>query len=261
MRKTVGALVVVVSLLWALPVASLAAVDLPHKYGLELQLGGGYLNLADVNDYLPAQSFNGLKPAQKINIGAQFGFGLLYRQMMDFGWQIGYNHFISVVDSKFRISDGRIGAESWAEQTLSGGELYALATWYWPWKQKEIFFGIGPALYSASMDRSVDLVSSDGGSHITSASFADASGRSFGLLTAVGIELPLKQDLGLAIQLGGRLGKVSKLTYTDSSDREITVPLNSSSNASFPVDFSGVFVKINLRGYFQPASDWRNPSR
>jgi hypothetical protein len=269
MRKTVGALAAVVSLLWALPVASLATGNLPHQYGVELQLGGGYLSLADVNDFVPATTFSGITPENKINVGAQFGVGILYRQLTDFGWQIGYNRFVSVADSKFRITDYPRSPESWAEQTLSGSELYAMATWYLPYTgdrwwlrwMKEVSFGVGPALYSANMDRSIDIAQPDGGSHLTAGSFADASGRSFGFTAALGAEIRLKENTGLAISLGGRLAKVNKLTYKDTSDQEITVLLNSASNATMPVDFSGLFLKISLRGYFQPTSDWRNPQR
>jgi len=267
MRKLVGALAAVISLLTVMPSASQAWGGLTNKYGLELQLGGGYHSLSDLNSYVPAPSFAGLDPAQKINVGAQFGLGLLYRQQHDFGWQFGYNRFVSVMDSKFRVTDSRF-PESWAEQTVSGSEFYALATWYWEsfwqdkwyWPFKEVSLGVGPALYNATMDRSIDIAQ-DGGSHLTSGSFADASGRSLGFLGVLGVEIPLKETLGLSVQIGGRAAKVSKLIYKDSSDRDVTVIQNSASNAALPVDFSGVFIKVGLRGYFQPASDWRNPSR
>jgi len=266
MRKLVGALAAVISLLTILPAASNAAGGLTNKYGLELQLGGGYHSLSDLNSYVPAPSFAGLDPAQKINAGAQFGLGILYRQQYNFGWQFGYTRFVSMADSKFRVSDGRF-PESWAEQTISGSEFSALATWYWPsfwqakwwWPFKEVCLGIGPALYNASMDRSIDIAQ-DGGSHLTSGSFSDASGRSLGFLGVLGVEFWLK-NLGLSLQVGGRYAKVEKLVYKDSSDRDVTVLLNSASNATLPVDYSGFFLRFGLRGYWAPSGDWRNPSR
>jgi hypothetical protein len=236
------------------------AMDLPHKYGVELQLGGGFHALTDVNDYVPANQLAAYTPAEELMIGAQFGFGLLYRQEAMFGWQFGYNRFMSLVDSKFRIADNALPT-SWAEQTLSGSELYAMATWFWPWDNLELSLGVGPAIYTASLDRSVDVFTS--GSHITSASFSDANGKSFGLVGALGLELPLKETLGLNVQLGGRWGKVERLNYKDPNnpDQEQPVYLSSASGSYLPVDYSGAFVKVGLRAYFQPASGWRTPGR
>jgi hypothetical protein len=261
MRKLVGALVVVATLLWSLPSVGLAA-ELPHKYGLELQLGGGMHLLTDVNDYLPAANFAGITPAEELMVGAQFGIGMLYRQEPAFGWQFGYNRFANLIDQKFRITNAPTFPESWAEQTLSGGELYGLATWYWPWNDMELSFGIGPAIYSATMDRSVDIAQ-DGGSHITSGSFSDATGKAFGGLGTFGLEIPLKEMVGLNIQVGGRFAKIGKIAYEDPNNagNDIPVYLNSASGAYLPVDFTGGFVKISLRGYFHPASDWRSPGR
>jgi len=267
MRKLVGALAVVVSLLTVLPSASKAAGFTPHMYGVELQLGGGYHSLADLNAYTPDASFAGVTPELQVNVGAQFGVGILYRQMYGFGWQFGYSRFISAMDSKYRVAVNR-GQVSWAEQTVSGSELYALATWYWPsfwqqkwwWPFKEVSFGVGPAFYGATLDRSIDIAQV-GGSHLTSGSFSDATGRSLGFLGTLGVEIPLKEYVGLSIQVGGRLAQVGKLTYKDASDRDVTVLLNTASNTALPVDWSGAFVKVSLRGYFEPASDWRNPGR
>lgn len=263
MRKLVGALAAVAMLVSVFPAASSAAGYPPLKYGVELQLGGGYHSLADVNAFVPATSFSGLIPELEINMGMQFGLGLLYRQQHNFGWQFGYSRFVSLMDTKYRITDAPRFPESWAEQTVAGSELSALATWFWPcklWDRLEMSLGVGPALYNATMDRSIDIAQ-DGGSHLTSGSFSDASGKSFGFLGALGWELPFGDNLGLSLQLGGRYAKIGKLTYKDSSDQDVTVYLNSASNATMPVDFSGFFLKVGLRGYFAPAADWRSPVR
>jgi len=261
MRKLVGALAVVITLLWTLPSAAMAA-DMHHKYGLELQLGGGFHILSDVNDYLPATNFAGITPAEELTIGLQFGVGVLYRQMPDFGWQFGYSRFASLVDQKFRITNEPAVPESWAEQTLSGSEFFAMPTWYWPWNNKEISFGVGPAIYSATLDRSVDIAQ-EGGSHITSGCFSNAAGSSLGLLGTLGLEMPLKDMLGLSFQLGGRIAKVAKVSYEDPNNTSSDLPvyLNAASGSFLPVDFSGAFLKIALRGYFLPANDWRSPQR
>ncbi len=261
MRKLVGALVVVTTLLWSLPSVSTAA-ELSHKYGLELQLGGGMHLLTDINDYLPATNFAGIVPAEEMTVGAQFGIGILYRQMPEFGWQFGYNRFASIIDQKFRITDAPNSPESWAEQTLSGSELYGMATWYTPWENKELSFGIGPAIYNATLDRSIDIAQ-ESGSHITSGSFSDGKGKSFGVILALGLEFPIREMVGFNVQVGGRFAKVSKIAYEDpnNSTNDIPVYLNSASGSLLPVDYTGVFLKLSLRGYFHPANDWRSPAR
>ena len=84
-----------------------------------------------------------------------------------------------------------------------------------------------------------------------------------GLLILIGVEFPLGENTGLGLQFGGRFAKITKLTYEDRDDptQETVVPLNSYSNASLPVDFSGGFVRLTIRTYFQPTSDWRSPAR
>jgi len=168
---------------------------------------------------------------------------------------------MSLADQKYRISDGN-PIESWAEQTLTGSELYGMATWYFPWKNFELSFGVGPAIYNATLDRSVDIAQ-EGGSHITSGSFSDGTGKSFGALGSFGIEIPLKEMVGLNLQIGGRLAKIGKIAYEDpnNSSNDIPVYLNSASGSLLPVDYSGAFLKISLRGYFHPANDWRTPGR
>jgi hypothetical protein len=162
MRNTVGMLAILLVVVLTIPAISTAEVDLNRKYGVELQLGGGFYAMEDVNDFIPAD-FLGYKP-DKINIGTQFGVGLIYRHMENFGWQIGYNALTAGVpiafEHKYEVRAYLPGAsmESWAEQTVSGYEIYFLATWYKPTDAGELMFGIGPAIYNASLDRSIDIV-------------------------------------------------------------------------------------------------------
>lgn len=271
MRKTIGALAVAATLLWVLASAGRAAETFPRQYGVELLGGGSYFLLTDVNDYLPSADplykLAGRTPEQKLNLGAQYGLGLLYRMMPQFGWQLGYERFVTVADSKFRITNGLAAGQSWAEQTLSGSEIYAMATWYWPWDANELSFGAGPAIYTAVLDRSVDL-NQGGGSHITAGSFDHATGRSFGWIAAAGFEMSLRQNIGLSFQVGGRLGEVDRVTYRLRNPdppptylKDNIVYLNSATGKTLPVDFTGAFFKVGLHSYFQPAGDWRSPSR
>ncbi|MBM3329602.1 MAG: hypothetical protein FJY67_09070 [Calditrichaeota bacterium] len=251
MVRTVGALCLA-ALIALLPAVAPAAH--PHKYGVEFQVGGGWHAMGDVNDFVPSPQFSNIEP-DKIGIGALAGVGILYRGMDDFGWQFGYNRLFMV--SKYRISAYLSPVESWAEQTVSGGEIYAQATWFMPTDFGEFSFGVGPAFYSATLDRTIDIVQ-DGQTHLTAGTFANAEGKGFGLAGSLGIEIPLKDMMGLGIIFGGRLATVEKLIYTDASDTERTVFVGSS-NQTLAVDYSGAFMKITLRSYFKPGSGWRQP--
>ena len=269
MRNTVGMLAAALVLLIALPGYGQAESEFPKKYGLEFQLGGGYYMMDDVNDFIPHAAL-GLYEPDKIHIGSQFGFAILYRQwwnkgnpLHNFGWQIGWNRLLTGVpvalEEKYYISAYLPTAptdESWAEQTVVGSEVYALATWYGNFGSNEVMLGIGPALYYATLDRSVDIVQ-DPGSHLTAGSFADAGGKALGLLVEAGLEMPMTPDLFLVVKGGGRLAKVGKLTYEDNQGVEQTVWIGG--NATLPVDFTGGFFRVGLRTYFKPTSDWRTP--
>jgi len=264
MRIMVGMLAATLALLTALPGLVMAEDTNSHKYGIEFQVGGGYSLMQDVNDFIPHTRMTGLTPTDEINIGGQFGLGVLYRQMDNFGWQISYNRFAFLTN--YRIATYFTSEESWAEQSLSGGEFYALATWYETFGPGELFLGVGPALYFANLDRSIDLVM-DPGSHLTEGGFAAAKGKALGLVGLLGLEVSLSDMMGFAVEAGARNGVVGTLKYTDQSGTEQVVYLDPyligvDPSASYPkltVDYSGFFVKATLRAYFQPSTAWRHP--
>ena len=84
-----------------------------------------------------------------------------------------------------------------------------------------------------------------------------------GLLIVIGAEFPFGVNTGIGLQVGARIARVAKLTYEDRDDPTLktVVPLNSYSNATLPVDFSGGFARLTIRTYFQPTSGWRTPAR
>jgi len=272
MRNKVGALVTVIAILILTPGLILADQgDHPKKYGIELQLGGGVYSMGDINDYIPEPGF--IDPRyvgsdeDDIFFGTQFGLGITYRQMDKFGWSFGYNKLTAgipvVFEQKYRRNAYYQGtSESWVEQTISGSELYFMPTWFWPWKKnREIIFSVGPAVYSATLDRSVSIIRSEGSAANPAGSFADAKGMSLGLSIIGGVEFPLNKDFWLTVQVGGRFANVGKLIYEDDQDVEHTIYKNSASNSTLGVDFTGVFLKCSIRTYFKPSSEWRSPKR
>ncbi len=269
MRKLVGVLAIIFLVTLLTPNLVLAwQFQHPKKYGVVFTLGGSYLNMGDVNDYIPDQGFIDWAGSDEddIQIGTQFGFGIAYRQEENFGWLFGYNMLASGVPVVFEQQYRRNaffptagGAESWVEQKISGSEFYIMPTWYWGWGTKEIFFSIGPALYNAKMDRTISITRNAGAGANNAGSFSDASGSAVGGQIALGLELPISDHNYLDILVGGRLGNIGELTYEDNQGIENKVWLNSASNATFGVDFSGFFLNLALRMHFQPETDWRTP--
>lgn len=271
MRNSVGALATILAILILAPGVTLAGQDdHPKKYGIELQLGSGYIVMGDVNDFIPDPGFLDARyqgsDEDDIFLGTQFGIGMTYRHMDNFGWAFGYNRFVSGVpvvwESKYRRNAYYVpGSESWIEQTVAGSELYIQPTWYWPWKNREIMFGVGPALYTANLDRSISIIRSAGSGANPAGSFADANGKALGLLVTGGVEFPMMEKFYLTVQGGFRLANIGKLTYEDEQDVEQTIYKNSASNATFGADFSGAFIKLSIRTYFKPSSEWRDPNK
>lgn len=263
MHKTAGMLGLILALLIVFS-SSTSAADSPKKYGVEIQLGGGYYLMDDVNNALPNElNLPGVSP-DKINIGEQVGVGITYRSLENFGWQFGFNKMAFIGIQKYRIEAqlANTPGKSWAEQTVSGSEFYALATWYKPMSSFDLMFGVGPAIYWASLDRSIDIINSAGGSHLTTGSFADANGKSLGVMGSIGIAIPVGSETDIVIQAGGRYAKVSQLKYENpSTAQEEIVYKNSGTGTKMTVDFSGGFVKLSLRSYFKPSSEWRSPKR
>lgn len=270
MLKTVRALAIVIAVFLALPLAGYAADDFAKKYGIELTLGGSYYNLADVNDFLADQDFAAYTP-DRIHMGTQLGVTLLYRSKPNFGWQIGYNKLFSGVpgsEQMFKheavlVSKGAALTSS-AEQRVSGSETFALAMLYTHAGPLELSVGAGPAIYSANLERTVVLYQSAGlNAPANPSGFSDATGWTTGLIGKVGLELDFTPYTGIALELGGRLAKVTKVKYTspNTPDQETIVMTNSYSNSSLPVDFSGGFARLSVRMYFSPASGWRDPRK
>lgn len=268
MRNLVGVLAIVLIILLIAPGTTQAGknVDL-KRYAIELQLGGSFYAMQDVNDYIPDPGFaNPLTQGtdeKSINIGTQLGVGFSLRAEEHFGYEFGYNLMATgippVLTQEYRMNayfpEG-LGAESWVEQRVSGWELYITPTWYWDWGTKEIGFSIGPAIYRANLDRSISIVRSASGSN-PAGSFDDASGTALGFYGSLGLELPISEKYYLNIKLGGRYGNVPELTYEDNQGVEQKVWMNSASNSTLAVDFSGVFLKFSVKSYFFPSAAWR----
>ena len=151
-----------------------------------------------------------------------------------------------------------------------------MATWYKAAGSGELMFGIGPAVTSAKLDRSIDLVKDASGTHLSAGSFVGAKGKALGLMVAFGYEMPLSSTTGLAFQLGARLAKVGQINYElppiDEAPGETnrvvgeveqgtppvqTVYINEAIGKRLALDMSGGFATVTYRMYFKPTTKWR----
>lgn len=261
MHKAIRAIFALVAILLILPNMTFAEDNSSDwrskRYSVEFQFGGGYWMMEDVNNYLPEATF-AAGSTDEINIGMQLGVGFFLRQLEDFGWAFGYNGFMT--PQKHRRSTYFTSTESWAEQTVSGGELYFLPTWIFPWDNKEITFSVGPAFYTAKVNRSVSIVRTEGAGANAAGSFEDAKGTTLGAVIAAGLEFPMKDDFYLRLNLGGRFAKIAKI-YEETPDGAggiIKQEIKRGSGSSFAVDYSGVYLNLAIRAYFQPDTKWRS---
>jgi hypothetical protein len=99
---------------------------------------------------------------------------------------------------------------------------------------------------SGSMDRS-----DTGG-----ASFSDATGRAFGFRAGLGLEWMFKPMYGLHGSVGYRYAKISEISYEDGSGAERIVYWVEAAQRRLQLDYSGPFVELGLRVYYEPATDW-----
>jgi len=270
MRNLVGVLAVVLTILLLAPGLTQAdpTYNAEKKFAIDLRLGAGVYTMVDLNDYLPETEFLSYpgKDDDQINFGTQVGFGFGYRIQENFGWMFGFNFMTSgvpaIMEGKYRKNafyPQAMGAESWVEQTVSGSELYILPTWYFGWgENKELSLSAGPAIYRASLDRTISIVRTAGSNANPSGSFTEAKGTALGWMLVGGLEIPMKKSTDLLIQVGGRIAKVDEIAYKDQNDVENTVWMNTSSNATMAVDFSGAFLTVGIRTYFASSEDWRN---
>ena len=133
MRNLVGVLAATLAILIALPSPS-TCEEINKKFGVELQLGGGYSILGDVNNYTPSQ-LSTYNPDKEINVGAQYGLGIMYRPIENFGWQFGYNRFADpVLAYGFDVASG---PETWQDYIVSATQVPPVTLpnpdtyWYW----------------------------------------------------------------------------------------------------------------------------------
>jgi len=282
MRNLVGVLAIILIILLLAPGFTIAKdkIDV-KKYGIKIPLNMGYYMPTDVNDYRPPEFAAQFAIQDEIGLGFEGGIGFSYRldpsaeyeyfpflfpftffgTPDNFGWEFGYNTMRPAIPSRYRASaflPAGGGLESWAEQTVTGGEFYALPTWYWGWDESEFSLSLGPAIYFATLDRSVAIYNTVDGNANPAGSFPEpATGKALGFVSSFGFEMPVSESYFLGFNAGFRFAEIQELYYqTDSVDPLTGLKIE---EKTIGVDLTGFYFGITLKSYFQPSSDWRSP--
>ncbi len=240
--------------------------DIAHQYGIEFRGGYGlYMNNSDPDSY--AENFEGLSASgysqseYNESTGAiSGGISLLYKSKEYFAWHIGLN--VLSTDSATAIAVNPGSDDQVGRVFFNTVELFFTANYYWNLSPRfNVQIGAGPAFYLASLDREAL-----GGSDIRyGESFYGAHGRSFGFLGTLGAELYLSDAISFKFGGGFRYALIDRFKYfieTQGLDGSVLKTGNmvywAGTSDTFEVDFTGAFVEVGFRVYFEPEAAWKN---
>jgi len=241
---------------------TLWAKDIDHQRGIEVRGGFGmYLDMGDPNTFvkdfyrIPTNYSQTEYTESQGAFGG--GFSLLYKSKPYFAWHFGVN-FLSTDSATAQAQNASNQVEA-TRVFVKTVELFVTANYYWHLTPRfNLELGAGPTFYLASMDREISSNSQqDYGD-----SFYGAHGRSFGFKGDLGLEFFLSKAVSFKLGGGYRVAPVTRFKYIREtvegsgtiSSGEIAYWNNSFD--TFEADFSGGFVDLGLRVYFDPATPW-----
>lgn len=241
MHRLIGTIVVCATLILALGSSSAFAADSPRKYGVEVRGGFGMYDLGDIQPGVLNMQAN-LNRAQIANTlnendgGASGGISFLYRPSKHTMWVVGYNAMMDVensVDSKPDTASGEI--------LMHAGELFLkgmlVAT---PADFLHLNFGAAVGWYPTNVQVQDNYLRRYN---------YDATGRAFGLLGSVGIEILPLSRMGIVLEGGGRLVNVQHFSYEVTPGTRTSLPIIGGTRP-MEVNLSGAYGSLGLRFYF-----------
>jgi len=220
-----------------LQTSSAVASELLNKRGLEFRAGFSHYFMDDPNDAVDAYSSSNYTVTKTMG-SPMLGISLLYKTYHNFGWNIGYNYL-------FKSTSKAEGSDT-VEYKIRGHELFVMGCYYYPFTSDFTgSVGLGLNGFFGWADRE----------QTSGAGFANANGRSLGLIANLALEYALKEHLGLKLGVGYRNALIDQISYRDANDREHTVYYG---NRPMELDFSGFYGQLGLCVYFEPATHFRN---
>lgn len=211
--------------------------DSPQKYGLQLGGGFGIYDMGDIptgTDYMMKQTINGT--LTEADAGPAGNFAFLYQSSRHNMWEIGYNALLDV-ENKVENAAG----DTTGQVLMHANEFYVKANIVtYPSEKLHLNFGLGIAYTN------VELQIQDEFSYRFN---YDAVGRGWGLLGSVGLELMLKERLGLYLNGGGRLMNAAHFSYESVPGVRTFLPVIGGSRP-MEVNLTGGYASLGLRFYF-----------
>ena len=211
--------------------------DSPQKYGFQLGGGLGIYDMGDIStgtDYLLSQTANGT--LTESDIGPLGNIAFLYSSSRHQMWEIGYN---ALLDVENKVENA--AADTSGQLLMHANEFYVKAHLVtYPSEKLHLNFGIGLAYYN------VELQIQDEFSHRFN---NDAVGRGWGLLGSLGLELMLKEKIGLYLGAGGRLMNAAHFSYESVPGVRTSLPVLGGSRP-MEVNLTGGYANLGLRFYF-----------
>ena len=240
---------------------TLWAKDFDHRRGLEVRGGYGmYLDMADPNTFV--KNFTGPSNYSQTEYSESQGalgggFSLLYKSKPYLAWHIGIN-FLGTDSATAEAENAGNQVEA-TRVLVKTVELFCTANYYWNITPRfNLELGAGPTFYLASLDREISVNSQDSYGE----SFYGAHGRSFGFKGDLGLEFFLSSAVALKLGGGFRWAPVTRFKYyrevvtSDGTRNEGQIAYWNDTFDTFEADFSGAFLDLGLRVYFDPAAPW-----
>ncbi len=231
--------------------------DFDHQYGIEVRGGYSlYLDNADPNSLV--QGFTGgtgyTQQEYTESLGAfGGGFSLLLKSEPYFGWHIGLNVLATDSATATAVNGNQT---QMAQVFVNSVELFFTANYYWHITPRfNLQFGAGPAFYLSSMDR----VTPEGSDATYGETFYGAHGRSFGFKGDAGMEFFLSSAVAFKLGAGFRWAPVNRFKYFKESGTITEGQIaywKTGSFDTFEANFSGAYIDVGLRFYFDPVSYW-----
>ena len=246
MKKTTFSLAILV--IFCLSLSAFAG-EINHQRAVELRGGAAMYFMMDD----PVDWANQFTPNldKEMDFAPGFGLSVLYKSHDNFVWNIGFNHLFAAK------TNFMIGSVEY-EETATASEIFLAPGFiFWPESKMNLSISAGPSIVFASLDR-IGPASSGSLSE-----FYGASGRNLGFLAMANLEFALKQDVALKIGGGYRNAFVDQMEFVEVNNgaeakRQVmwTTGGGVETARSYELDFSGAFIDVGLRYYFNPKKIW-----
>ena len=226
------------------------AGEIYHKRGVEFRGGlSTYLFMEDPVSW--AEQFNPSLDSEML-FAPDFGISLLYKTYNNFVWNIGFNHLFN---SSAAYTQNNVDYD----ETVSANELFLAPGFVFKPNSKLNFsVSAGATLIMATLDRKSPLQSGDLNE------FYGATGRNIGFIGLLNIEYMWKPDVAIKLGGGFRSVYINDVSFISTNSAGVEKSFSvvwtdaggTETNAPYELDFTGAFIDLGVRFYFEPKKLW-----